>query len=394
VAAAFIPGLGPLVALGVGAISGLANRAFGRKAKQITGEGIMGVLSAQGADVKAFEDWFQKGGWLRSNKSGRNYSAVSQSLQEYLDLSLRGLGASTKAYAAVLGVEADGIDTVQKSISLNLKGLSAEDRQKKIDEALGGFGDELAKKLGFESFDALQKLGEQVLKERYDLETQLLTLQENTTELRRREREQIYETNRGLFDQIKALEDKKKADEEAARAMEKLTSVTTTIVEEINRLRGVNTSKSGLESQFAILTAQARSGDLNALAQLPEITKGLEQIAASTAVNATDIILARARLAQSLQDTLGYTGGFTASATTSMASIPSVSTSGVVSSSNVTSASSNQELLAALVSEMQGLRVEVRADVSHNAKTAKILERANQDGETLSVSATIDGGVV
>jgi len=51
-------------------------------------------------------------------------------------------------------------------------------------------------------------------------------------------------------------------------------------------------------------------------------------------------------------------------------------------------------LLAALVTEMQGLRAEVRADVSHNAKTAKILERANQDGETLSVSATIDGGVV
>jgi hypothetical protein len=47
-----------------------------------------------------------------------------------------------------------------------------------------------------------------------------------------------------------------------------------------------------------------------------------------------------------------------------------------------------------LVVEVQGLRAEVRADVSHNAKTAKILERANQDGETLSVSATIDGGVV
>ena len=197
-----------------------------------------------------------------------------------------------------------------------------------------------------------------------------------------------------IYDQINAAKDKKAADEEAVKAMEKLTSVTTTIVDEINRLRGVNTTQSGLESQFAILTAQARSGDLNALAQLPEVTKGLEQIAASTAVNATDIIFARARLAQSLQDTLGYTGGFTAAPTTSMASIGSVSASGTAVSSNVTSASSNQELLAAMVIELQGLRAEVRADVSHNAKTAKILERANQDGETLSVSATIDGGVV
>jgi phage-related minor tail protein len=389
VAAAFIPGLGPLVALGVGVVSGLTNRAFGMKAKEITGEGIVGTLTTQGADVKAFEDWFQKGGWFRSNKSGRNLSAVSSSLQEYLDVSLFGVTASTKAYAAALGLEAKDIDSVTKTIDLNLKGLSAEDRQKKIDEALGGFSDELAKKLGYESFEALQKLGEEVLKERYDLETQLLTLQGDTTALRARERDQIYETNKGLFDQIKALEDKKAADEKAAEAMQKLTDVTTSIVDEINRLRGVNTSKSDLESQFAILTAQARSGDLTALAKLPEITKGLEQVAASTAVNATDIIFARAKLAQSLQDTLGYTDGFTASATTSMASIGSVSASGTSVSSNVTSASSNQELLAALVVEVQGLRAEVRADVSHNAKTAKILERVNQDGESLTITTLV-----
>lgn len=408
---------GPIGGIAAGVISGVFNRAFGMKAKQITGEGIVGTLTTQGADVKAFEDWFQKGGWFRSNKSGRNLSAVSVSLQEYLDLSLSGLTATTKKYAEILGLQANDIDGVTKSIELNLKGLSAEDRQKKIDEALGGFGNELAKKLGFESFDALEKLGQQVLQQRYDLETQLLTLQGDSVALRERERDKIYETNKALFDQIKALEDKKVADEKAAEAnakaaeaMEKLTSITTKIVDEINRLRGVNTSSADLESQFAILTAQARSGDLSALAQLPEITRGLEQIAASTAVNATDIIFARARLAQSLQDTLAYTGGFTPNTTatstdalgytdgfsttaTTPVTIASVSATGAGVSSSVNSASSNQELLAALVTEMQGLRVEVRADVSHNAKTAKILERVNQDGETLSVSSTIDGGV-
>lgn len=385
---------GPLGGLTAGAISGVINRAFGMKAKEITGEGIVGTLTTQGADVKAFEDWFQKGGWFRSNKSGRNFSKVSDTLQEYLDISLIGLDVTTKKYADALGLDASGLKDVTKSIELNLKGLSGEERQKKIEEALGGFGDELAKKLGLESFDALQKLGEQVLQQRYDLETQLLELQGDSVALRQRERDKIYETNQALFDQIKALEDKKAADEEATRAMEKLTSVTSSIVDEINRLRGVDTSKSGLEAQFAILTAQARSGDLTALAQLPEVTKGLEQIAASTAVNATDIIFARAKLAQSLQDTLGYTGGFNTSSATSMATVSAVSSSGTSVSSNVSANSSNQELLAALVTEMQGLRAEVRADVTHNAKTAKILERANQDGETLSVSATIDGGVV
>jgi phage-related minor tail protein len=382
VASAFVPVIGPLLSIGVGAVSGLANRAFGRKAKQITGEGIVGTLTAQGADVKSFEDWFQKGGWFRSNKSGRNYSAVSSSLQEYLNLSLSGLTATTKTYAAVLGLQANDIDTVTKKIELNLKGLSNEDRQKKIDEALAGFGDELAKKLGYESFDALQKLGEQVLQERYNLETQLLELQGNTTALRAREREQLFETNRGLYDQIKALEAQKAANEAAAVSIKSVT-------EEINRLRGVNTSQAGLESQFAILTAQARAGDITALDKLPDITRGLEELAGATAVTATDVVLARARLAQSLQDTLGYVGanGFSASSSTaSTVTLPPVSASGNTASSTVTAASSNQELLTALVVEIQGLRAEVRADVSHNAKTAKILERVNQDGETLNVT--------
>jgi hypothetical protein len=159
--------------------------------------------------------------------------------------------------------------------------------------------------------------------------------------------------------------------------------------DEINRLRGVNTGKSGLEAEFAILTAQARSGDLEALAKLPDVTKGLEQLAMSSAVNATDVVMARARLAQSLQDTLGYTGGFTASpaAVTSMSGLASVSTGS--SASTVSATSSNQELLSALVVEVQGLRAEVRADVSHNAKTAKILERVNQDGESLTITTLV-----
>jgi hypothetical protein len=248
--------------------------------------------------------------------------------------------------------------------------------------------------------DQLNTLYNNVMQQRYDLETQLLELQGKTLELRERERSKIYDVNQGLFDQIKALEDQKVANEQAAEAMEKLTSVTTTIVDEINRLRGVSTSSSGLEAQFAILTAQVRSSkDVNvqmaALAQLPDITKGLEQIAASSAVNATDIIVARARLAQSLQDTLGYFPSGT-SLSTSSASLSALPSGAITSAgTSISSSASNQELLTALVTEVQGLRAEVRADVSHNAKTAKILERVNQDGESLTFTATtIDGGVV
>lgn len=55
---------------------------------------------------------------------------------------------------------------------------------------------------------------------------------------------------------------------------------------------------------------------------------------------------------------------------------------------------SSSEELAAIRQELVMLRAEVRADVSHNAKTAKILSRVTPDGETLAVSATIDGGAL
>jgi hypothetical protein len=40
--------------------------------------------------------------------------------------------------------------------------------------------------------------------------------------------------------------------------------------------------------------------------------------------------------------------------------------------------------LRAVRAELEGLRAEVRADVGHNAKTARILERVTPDGTSLS----------
>lgn len=382
---------GPLGGLAAGAISGVFNRAFGMKAKQITGEGIIGTLTAQGADVKAFEDWFQKGGWFRSNKSGRNYSAVSQGLQEYMNLALSGLSITVEKYAKILNIDSSELSSVSKSIDISLKGLSAEDRKKKIDEALGGFGEELAKKLGFESFSALEKLAQEVLAQRYDLETKLLELQGNTVALRERERAKIYESNLAIYDQIKALEDQKiaaeeqkKAAEEQKKATEELANASKSVVEEINRLRGGSTSSTNLQAEFATLTQLARSGDLSALTKLPDITRSLEQLAVSNATSAAQVVLARAGLAQSLQDTLGYLGAgnsFTSATATPLGALGTPSLS-----QNTAPTVTTSDLLTSLIQEVQGLRIEVRADVAANSKTSRILERVNQDGESLTVN--------
>jgi hypothetical protein len=379
----------PYVAAALVALNALG--AF-RTTKQVGG-GISGTLGE--GDINSYAT-MRKSGTLFRGPSYWRENRGEFSGSDALQATFADLKNSTSMMAEAIGKSSDDIAGYTKKIEISFDGLTDAQIQDKIATTFKDVGNELAALVlgAGATAEQLSSLYNNVMQQRYDLETKLLELQGDTLALRERERAKIYDSNKALYDQITALEDKKAADEEAVRAMEKLTSVTTTIVDEINRLRGVNTSQSGLEAQFAILTAQARSGDLTALAQLPEVTKGLEQIAASTAVNATDIIFARAKLAQSLQDTLGYTGGFNTSSATSMATVSAVSSSGTSVSSNVSANSSNQELLAALVTEMQGLRAEVRADVSHNAKTAKILERANQDGETLSVSATIDGGVV
>jgi hypothetical protein len=62
--------------------------------------------------------------------------------------------------------------------------------------------------------DASDRAAEEVTKERLGLEGQLLTLQGNTNELRRREREQLDATNRALYDRITGLQDEKRVSDE------------------------------------------------------------------------------------------------------------------------------------------------------------------------------------
>lgn len=179
--------------------------------------------------------------------------------------------------------------------------------------------------------------------------------------------------------------------EEANTAFKELTD---SLLEEINRLRGailgdasISGNVSGLSAEFAILTAQAKSGNITALEKLPEYSQAIEQAVAASAVNASDVVYARAWLAESLGNTSAVLNGTSPSIVSSNLTQDVAGTTTVNGATALTASNSSQaDLIAALVAEVQGLRAEVRADVSANTKTAKILERANQDGETLSVT--------
>jgi hypothetical protein len=269
--------------------------------------------------------------------------------------------------------------------------------------------------------------------ERYGLETQLLQAQGDTLALRAREREAISESNRDLFDKIKALEDQKVAQEAADRAREEaqraaeqaaeesrraaeeatraeqarveaIRNSTRTLIDEINRLRGIGAVESGqsaLQAQFAILTAQARAGDTEAIAKLPTISRALEDATRLYATSASDVAYIRAVLANSLSDTVTTLGGTVpAFANGGMHSggIRLVGENGpeleVTGSARYYSASQTQSMLnseivaeiRALREEVSLLRAEARATAVNTGRTQDLFKRVTRNGESVVVS--------
>ena len=179
------------------------------------------------------------------------------------------------------------------------------------------------------------------------------------------------------------------ANEELAQSVNETVD---SIQQEINRLRGENLADSivqgtALRAEFDIMSALARGGDITALAKLPEYSQAIEKNMTDFASSASDVIFARALLAQSLSDTMSSLGGNTTIVPTSVSGLAGSTSIATTGAADLTASVTSQgDLVSVLIAEIQGLRAEVRADVSANTKTSKILERANQDGETLSVT--------
>jgi len=132
--------LGPLLAAGpagivIGVVAGLANRLFGRKAKEYTDVGFDLNLGTN-TTGQVYKDWIKKGGAYRSDKKGTEYENLDNDLVNYFNETA---GAIQKGYgqlAEMMGMSADSIVGFTKSYSISLKGLSAAEQQKKIADAM------------------------------------------------------------------------------------------------------------------------------------------------------------------------------------------------------------------------------------------------------------------
>jgi hypothetical protein len=204
------------------------------------------------------------------------------------------------------------------------------------------------------------------------------------------------------------MEESRRVAEEATRAeqarVDAIRNSTKTLIDEINRLRGVGDTASGkaaLQAKFAILTAQARAGDTEAISKLPTISRALEDATRMTATSARDVAFIRAVLANNLSDTVTTLGG----------TVPAFARGGMhaggirlvgergpeleaTGPARYYSASQTQGMLGGgVVDEIKGLREEVsmlraeaRATAINTGRTQDLFKRVTRNGESMVVS--------
>lgn len=165
----------------------------------------------------------------------------------------------------------------------------------------------------------------------YGLQTQLLQAQGDTVSLRARELALLDPSNRAIQQQIWALQDQQVAAQAAAqatsasasaaqqaaadqqRAADQIKSAwqsaTDSIMGEVARIRGLigapGQNMASAQAQFAISTAQARAGDIEAAKLLPGLSRAILDMATASAVTSLDLRRIEAQIAGSLSITAG-----------------------------------------------------------------------------------------
>lgn len=106
-----------------------AARLFGMKKKQITGSGITGTFGGDSFTGNSYQDWFQKGGWLRSNKSGTTLGALDQGTSDAFTKQFQAIRLAVGMASTSVGISAENITKFSKSIKLALTSDDAKNQE-------------------------------------------------------------------------------------------------------------------------------------------------------------------------------------------------------------------------------------------------------------------------
>lgn len=152
---------GPLGS-GIGAaLGGVANRLFGMKAPEVTGQGIVGSISGGALSGNLYQDWTAKGGLFRSDKSGRNLLDLDPALKESVSGAARALLDNITGMARGLGLNTGKLAGTRASVNRALTGNEADD-QKVINDILSQYETALASNFS-RVLDPFKRMGESLV---------------------------------------------------------------------------------------------------------------------------------------------------------------------------------------------------------------------------------------
>lgn len=305
-------------------------------------------------------------------------------------------------------ISSEAIQTVVQQAQASSQALGAILSDPSFKQAMAGINSAISGIAGATSGVAQTSYAyNKSIEERKALEKQLLAVQENTKKLRALELKELDPANRALQKKIWALEDAKKLKGDWQ-------SLTDTISDEIKRLKNqiiglAPEATNNLQRQFDELTARTRAGDKDAGKLLPEVARLLLERKEGSAGSLEEFMLAQATVLASLEATRrllkkkygidipayaegGSHAGGMAIVGENGAELVNLPPSTIHTNSNSRSmlSEANRELVNELVSlraEVTYLRAEVRANVTTNAKTTKILERVTRNDDVVYTSA-------
>lgn len=138
-----VPVLGTaLGALIGGLVGGAANRLFGRKAPEVTDQGITGTIGGGDFSGSVFRDVLQKGGMFRSDKRYTEMTALPDDLGNYLDKASKTLFDQVTELGKTLGLPVQQLAGISSKIRITLS-ADAEKNQQAITEVLKTYTDDL-----------------------------------------------------------------------------------------------------------------------------------------------------------------------------------------------------------------------------------------------------------
>ena len=212
-----------------------------------------------------------------------------------------------------------------------------------------------------------------------------------------------------MQEQIWALQDAKEAADAAQQLKDAWTSVGDSIMDEVNRIRGITDgtgsgSFSTLMGQFNAAVAAAKGGDQDAASSLPGLSQSLLQAAELAATSRQELDRVKAQTAASLESVYGAIMAANGKGTTSGTGIATGAgaPTGMILSAAATAAQVSTAATSGsgdMVAEIKALRAEVAqlrtennaghaANASNTGKIAKRLDDVTADSGGNAITVT------